>query len=43
MILKFDENLGSQGYSILAGAGHDVSTVAHQHLESAADQDLIDR
>ena len=43
MRLKLDENLGSQGYSILAGAGHDVSTVTHQQLESAIDQELIDK
>jgi predicted nuclease of predicted toxin-antitoxin system len=40
--LKFDENLGRRGQEILAAAGHDVSTVAQQHLQGIVDAELIE-
>jgi predicted nuclease of predicted toxin-antitoxin system len=40
--LKLDENLGRRCIEILAGAGHDVATVAQQGTSSADDRDLID-
>lgn len=43
MKLKLDENLGRRGQEILKAAGHDVSTVAKQHLQGSADRDLIER
>lgn len=42
MRLKLDENLGKRGQSILQASGHDVSTVAHQQLGGATDEDLIE-
>jgi predicted nuclease of predicted toxin-antitoxin system len=41
--LKLDENLGRRGQEILALAGHDVSTVAQQHLQGIVDAELIER
>jgi len=41
MRLKLDENLGKRGQSILQTAGHEVSTVAHQQLGGATDEELI--
>jgi len=43
MRLKLDENLGRRGQSILEVAGHDISTVAHQRLGGASDEELIDQ
>ena len=42
MKLKLDENLGKRGQSLLAAAGHDVSTVALQRMEAASDPDVIE-
>jgi hypothetical protein len=42
MRLKLDENLGKRGQSILESAGHEVSTVPHQRLGGASDEELID-
>jgi len=42
MRLKLDENLGNRAQSILQAAGHDVSTVAHQQLGGASDDELIE-
>jgi predicted nuclease of predicted toxin-antitoxin system len=43
MKLKLDENLGQRGQSILEAAGHDVSTVPHQQLGGANDDDLMEQ
>lgn len=41
MKLKLDENFGRRCVDILITSGHDVATVAGQHMSGAADQDLI--
>jgi predicted nuclease of predicted toxin-antitoxin system len=40
--LKLDENLSARASSVLLEAGHDVSTVAQQKLQSATDANLIE-
>ena len=42
MQMKLDENLGQRGCNLFVDAGHDVTTVADQGLESTADHDLIE-
>jgi predicted nuclease of predicted toxin-antitoxin system len=41
MKLKLDENLGKGPRDIFINAGHDVMTVAGQHMEGASDHELI--
>lgn len=41
MRFKFDENLGLLGKADLVAAGHEVSTVAEQQMQSALDGELI--
>jgi predicted nuclease of predicted toxin-antitoxin system len=40
--LKLGENLGLRGRMILTAAGHDVSTVTMQRMESAPDRAVIE-
>ena len=42
MKLKLDENLSERGKAQLIAAGHDVSTVTLQSMESASDAMLIE-
>lgn len=42
MKLKLDENLSERGRALLVAAGHDVSTVALQQMESAPDEAVIE-
>ena len=42
MKLKLDENLGQRGRALLTAAGHDVSTVALQRMESEPDAAVMD-
>ena len=39
MELKLDENIGQGPREIFTGAGHDVKTVAGQHMQGATDHD----
>lgn len=41
MKLKLDENLGRRGIDILTDAGHNVATIAGQHMSGAVDEDVI--
>jgi predicted nuclease of predicted toxin-antitoxin system len=41
MKLKLDENFGRRCIDILSSAGHDVATVAEQHMSGASDEDVI--
>ena len=41
MRLKLDENLGTRGRSLFEAAGHDVMTVADQHLQGTPDDQLV--
>lgn len=41
MKVKLDENLGRSVAEVLAGAGHDVATVAGQGMAGAADRSLV--
>jgi predicted nuclease of predicted toxin-antitoxin system len=38
---KLDENLGRRAIDLFLEAGHDISTVAEQELQGAADDQLI--
>ena len=42
MRVKLDENLGTRGEELFSRCGHDVATVAGEHLQSAEDAVLID-
>ena len=42
MKLKLDENLGQRGRALLTAAGHDVSTMVLQRMESEPDKSVID-
>ena len=41
MKVKLDENFGRRYLDILVDAGHDVETIAGQHMSGAADEDVI--
>lgn len=41
MKLKLDENFGLRCINILSDAGHDVTTVASQHMSGATDEAVI--
>jgi predicted nuclease of predicted toxin-antitoxin system len=41
MKLKLDENFGRRCIDILSDAGHEVTTVASQHLSGATDEAVI--
>ncbi len=42
MKLKLDENLNERGIALLAGGGHDVSTVVLQKMQAAVDTQVIE-
>ncbi|MGK7930124.1 MAG: DUF5615 family PIN-like protein [Microcystaceae cyanobacterium] len=41
MKLKLDENIGQRGKNLLIEAGHDVTTILEQNLQSAPDTTVI--
>jgi predicted nuclease of predicted toxin-antitoxin system len=42
MKVKFDENLGSIGVSLLESEGHDVKTIAEQRMSGASDEQVYE-
>jgi predicted nuclease of predicted toxin-antitoxin system len=42
MKMKLDENIGQRGKALLIEAGHDISTILEQNLQSAPDPTVIE-